>query len=339
MKKDNQIILKKIKELNLTLIKIAEKNINNIMPGLTHFQTAQPISVGHYFMAYYEMFKRDSERFDQAGKRMDENPLGACALGGTSFNINRNKTAKLLGFSRVTKNSIDSVSDRDFVIDFLSNASTCSVHLSRIAEEVTLLSSDLIQFLSIGDNVMSSSSIMPQKKNPDATELIRAKASLIISNLTGMLSLIKSLPLSYSKDLQEDKQLVTSTSKTIHLCLDCIIEVIKGVKINKKNMEQALKTSYSNATELADWLVVNLDYSFRDAHSLTAKIVNFAEKKQLFLNELKISDYQSFDKRINKNLYNFLNLRNSVNNKKSYGGTSTSEVKKMISLAKKESRK
>mgnify|MGYP001160084690 FL=1 len=339
MKKDNELISKKIKELKLCLIKNAEANVNNIMPGLTHFQTAQPISIGHYFMSYYEMFNRDSKRFEEAKKRIDENPLGSGALAGTSFNINRNKTSKLLGFKRVTRNSIDSVSDRDFVIDFLSNSSTCAVHLSRISEEITLLSSDLIQFFKISDQVMSSSSIMPQKKNPDATELIRAKAAIVISNLNGMLNLIKSLPLAYSKDLQEDKKLVTSTSETIHLCLDCIIEILKGFKINKKNIDLVLKKGYANATELADWLVQNLDYSFRDAHTLTAKIVNFAEKKGLSLNELKISDYQSFDNKINKNLYNFINIKNSVNNKKSYGGTNMLEVKKMIALAKKEIKK
>ena len=309
------------------------------MPGLTHFQTAQPISAGHYFMAYYEMFQRDYERFNQSKIRMDQNPLGSCAMAGTNFNIDRSKTTKMLGFGKTTRNSIDSVSDRDFILDFLFNASACSVHLSRIAEEITLWSSDLIKLVNLGDQVMSSSSIMPQKKNPDATELIRATSSIVISNLSAMLNLIKSLPLSYNKDLQEDKKLVTSTSAILHLTLDCMVEIISGLKINKRNMKIALRRSYSNATDLADWLVLNLGYSFRDAHVLTSKIINYAEKKRLFLNDLKISEYQLFDKRISKSLYSFLNTKNSVNNKKSFGGTSFSEVKKMIALAKKENKK
>jgi len=339
MKKDNDQITKKIKILKQVLIKNAEKNINILMPGLTHFQTAQPISAGHYFMAYYEMFQRDYERFNQSKIRMDQNPLGSCAMAGTNFNIDRSKTTKMLGFGKTTRNSIDSVSDRDFILDFLFNASACSVHLSRIAEEITLWSSDLIKLVNLGDQVMSSSSIMPQKKNPDATELIRAKSSIVISNLSAMLNLIKSLPLSYNKDLQEDKKLVTSTSAILHLTLDCMVEIISGLKINKRNMKIALRRSYSNATDLADWLVLNLGYSFRDAHVLTSKIINYAEKKRLFLNDLKISEYQLFDKRISKSLYSFLNTKNSVNNKKSFGGTSFSEVKKMIALAKKENKK
>ena len=339
MKKDNDKITKKIRILKQVLIKNAEKNINILMPGLTHFQTAQPISAGHYFMAYYEMFQRDYERFNQSKIRMDQNPLGSCAMAGTNFNIDRSKTTKMLGFGKTTRNSIDSVSDRDFILDFLFNASACSVHLSRIAEEITLWSSDLIKLVNLGDQVMSSSSIMPQKKNPDATELIRAKSSIVISNLSAMLNLIKSLPLSYNKDLQEDKKLVTSTSAILHLTLDCMVEIISGLKINKRNMKIALRRSYSNATDLADWLVLNLGYSFRDAHVLTSKIINYAEKKRLFLNDLKISEYQLFDKRISKSLYSFLNTKNSVNNKKSFGGTSFSEVKKMIALAKKENKK
>ena len=339
MKKDNDQITKKIKILKQVLIKNAEKNINILMPGLTHFQTAQPISAGHYFMAYYEMFQRDYERFNQSKIRMDQNPLGSCAMAGTNFNIDRSKTTKMLGFGKTTRNSIDSVSDRDFILDFLFNASACSVHLSRIAEEITLWSSDLIKLVNLGDQVMSSSSIMPQKKNPDATELVRAKSSIVISNLSAMLNLIKSLPLSYNKDLQEDKKLVTSTSAILHLTLDCMVEIISGLKINKRNMKIALRRSYSNATDLADWLVLNLGYSFRDAHVLTSKIINYAEKKRLFLNDLKISEYQLFDKRISKSLYSFLNTKNSVNNKKSFGGTSFSEVKKMIALAKKENKK
>jgi len=267
---------------------------------------------------------------------MNENPLGAGALAGTNFQINRNKTTKMLGFKKPTKNSLDTVSDRDFVVDFLSSSSLMAVHLSRLAEEITLYNSDLVGFFKIGDQLMSSSSIMPQKKNPDGAELIRAKSSTISGNLSSMLNLLKSLPLTYSKDLQEDKALVTSTSKNIHLCLDCMIEIISTIKIEKSNIEKKLKSSFANATDLADWLVINLGYSFRSAHNLTAKIVNFAEKKKISLNKISMKDYKKFDKNIDKSVYGFLDLKNSINNKKSYGGTAISEIRKMISQARKE---
>tara|TARA_S200000501_G_scaffold379023_1_gene446611 strand:- start:15690 stop:17087 length:1398 start_codon:yes stop_codon:yes gene_type:complete len=336
MKKDNRLISKKIKKLKLSLIQVANKNISILFPGLTHLQTAQPISAGHFFMAYYEMFNRDTIRYSDAFKRINENPLGAGALAGTNFPINRNKTTKMLGFKRPTRNSIDTVSDRDFVVDFLSSSSLLAVHLSRLAEEIAFYCSDLVNFFKIGDQLMSSSSIMPQKKNPDGAELIRAKASLIQGNLSSMLSLLKSLPLTYSKDLQEDKVLVTSSSKNIHLCLDCMYELISSIQINKSIAEQKLKFSYANATELADWLVLNLGYSFRKAHNLTAQIVNFAEKKNINLNKISMKDFKKFDKNIDKSVYETLDLKNSINNKKSYGGTAISEIRKMISLARNE---
>ena len=327
---------KKLKKLKSALLQVASKNILITFPGLTHLQTAQPISVGHFFMAYFEMFNRDTNRFSDSFRRMNENPLGAGALAGTNFPINRNKTTKMLDFKKPTKNSLDTVSDRDFVVDFLSSSSLMAVHLSRLAEEITLYNSDLVGFFKIGDQLMSSSSIMPQKKNPDGAELIRAKSSTISGNLSSMLNLLKSLPLTYSKDLQEDKALVTSTSKNIHLCLDCMIEIISTIKIEKSNIEKKLKSSFANATDLADWLVINLGYSFRSAHNLTAKIVNFAEKKKISLNKISMKDYKKFDKNIDKSVYGFLDLKNSINNKKSYGGTAISEIRKMISQARKE---
>ena len=336
MKKDNILISKKLKKLKSALLQVASKNILITFPGLTHLQTAQPISVGHFFMAYFEMFNRDTNRFSDSFRRMNENPLGAGALAGTNFPINRNKTTKMLNFKKPTKNSLDTVSDRDFVVDFLSSSSLMAVHLSRLAEEITLYNSDLVGFFKIGDQLMSSSSIMPQKKNPDGAELIRAKSSTISGNLSSMLNLLKSLPLTYSKDLQEDKALVTSTSKNIHLCLDCMIEIISTIKIEKSNIEKKLKSSFANATDLADWLVINLGYSFRSAHNLTAKIVNFAEKKKISLNKISMKDYKKFDKNIDKSVYGFLDLKNSINNKKSYGGTAISEIRKTISQARKE---
>ncbi len=336
MKKDIDNILSKITRLQKIIIKKSENNIDTLFPGMTHFQTAQPVSFAHHLMAYYEMFKRDLERFNQSKKRLDQNPLGAGALAGTSFIINRYQTTKLLKFKEPTRNSLDTVSDRDFIMDYIFSSSLCSIHMSRLAEEIILWSSDLINFITLGDDVLSSSSIMPQKKNPDAMELVRAKASIIISNLSAIQSVMKGLPLTYSKDLQEDKNLLTSTSANLKLSIDCMIDVIKGLKTNKKNMENALRSSYSNATELADWLVKNLNYSFRKSHGLSARIVNFSEKKGVKLDELNLSDYQKFDKNINKTVYNAISLQSSVDNKKSFGGTSRSGVKKMIKLAKKE---
>ena len=275
-------------------------------------------------------------RFCEALKRIDENPLGSCALAGTQYKINRFQTSKKLGFKKPSKNSIDSVADRDFVIDFLSNASVLSVHLSRISEEIVLFSSDLIDIFRLSDEVVSSSSILPQKRNPDGAELIRAKAAITFGNLNSALNLLKALPLTYSKDLQEDKQLVTNTSSNLNISLDCIIDILNNLEINKKNAESYLNNSFSNATELADWLVINLNYTFRDAHSLASKIVNYAEKKGKFLQDLSLTDYKKFDSRVSKNLMNSLKIENAVNNKISYGGTSTSEVSKMIILAKKE---
>ena len=336
IKKDIDLVCNKINRLQKLIIKKSENNIDTLFPGMTHFQTAQPVSFAHHLMAYYEMFKRDFERFSQSKERLDQNPLGACALAGTSFDINRHQTTKLLKFREPTRNSLDTVSDRDFIMDYLYSSSLCSIHMSRLAEEIILWSSDLINFITLGDDVLSSSSIMPQKKNPDAMELVRAKASIIINNLSALQNVMKGLPLTYSKDLQEDKNILTSTSVNLKLSIDCMIDVIKTLETNKKNMEDALKSSYSNATELADWLVKNLNYSFRKSHGLTASIVNFAEKKGVKLDELSLSDYQEFEKNINKTVYNAISLQSSVDNKKSFGGTSRLEVKKMIKLAKKE---
>ena len=336
MKKDQMSILKKVKKVKSVIVQLAKKNKKTIIPGLTHFQSAQPISAGHYFLAYYEMFKRDTIRFSEALKRIDESPLGSCALAGTQYKINRFQTSKKLGFKKPSRNSIDSVADRDFVIDFLSNASILSVHLSRISEEIVLFSSDLINIFKLGDEVVSSSSILPQKRNPDGAELIRAKAAVTFSNLNSALNLLKSLPLTYSKDLQEDKQLVTNASSNLKISLDCIIDILNNLEINKKNAERYLNNSFSNATELADWLVINLNYTFREAHSIASKIVNYSEKKGKFLTDLSLTDFKKFDSRISKSLINSLKIENAVNNKISYGGTSISEVSKMIVIAKKE---
>ena len=335
LRKDIDMILEELKILKKIIIKNAEKNINVLMPGFTHLQSAQPISAGHYYMAYYEMFMRDTERFIETRGRLNKNPLGSCAMAGTSFKIDRFFTSKKLGFDKPTNNSIDSVSDRDFVIDFLYSASTCAMHLSRIAEEIVLWSSNLVNFCEIKDDMMSSSSIMPQKKNPDAAELVRAKASLINSNLSSMLGIMKSLPLSYSKDLQEDKKLVFDSSSNLHISIKVITEILKSLKLNKKNLHLSATQGFSNATELADWLVKNLKYSFRRAHTVTAKIVNFAEKNSLRLEDLTLDQFRKFDAKFSNKVFKDLNIKNAVLSKTSYGGTSQIEVIKMIKKAKK----
>ncbi|MDA9372812.1 argininosuccinate lyase [Pelagibacterales bacterium] len=335
LRKDIDLILTELKVLKKIIIKNAEKNINIIMPGFTHLQTAQPISAGHYYMSYYEMFMRDTDRFIESRERLNKNPLGSCAMAGTSFKIDRFETSKKLSFNGPTNNSIDSVADRDFVIDYLYASSTCAMHLSRIAEEIVLWSSNLVKFCEIKDEMMSSSSIMPQKKNPDAAELVRAKASLINGNLLSLLNIMKALPLSYSKDLQEDKKLVVDTSKNLHVSIKVITEILKGIRLNKENMLKAALDGYSNATELADWLVKNLGYSFRKAHQISAKIVNFAEINKLRLEDLSLEELKKFDSNINNNIFKSLNIKNAVLSKTSYGGTSPSEVIKMIKKAKK----
>ena len=335
MKKDNILISKKLKKLKSALLQVASKNILITFPGLTHLQTAQPISVGHFFMAYFEMFNRDTNRFSDSFRRMNENPLGAGALAGTNFPINRNKTTKMLDFKKPTKNSLDTVSDRDFVVDFLFSSSLMAVHLSRLAEEITLYNSDLVGFFKIGDQLMSSSSIMPQKKNPDGAELIRAKSSTISGNLSSMLNLLKSLPLTYSKDLQEDKVLVTSTSKNIQLCLDCMIEIISTIKIEKSNIEKKLKSSYTNATDLADWLVRILNLPFRDAHHVTGEIVSLAERSQCDLSEIELKEMQKIHSDITEDVFTVLSIENSVKSRASYGGTSPEEVQFQVDRWKK----
>jgi argininosuccinate lyase len=336
LRKDIDQIVSELKYLKKTIIRLAEKNIEVIMPGFTHLQTAQPISAGHYFMAYYEMFVRDVERFKETKSRLNKNPLGACAMAGTSFKINRFTTSKRLLFDAPTNNSIDSVSDRDFVIDYLYASSVCAMHLSRIAEEIVLWSSNLINFCKINDDMMSSSSIMPQKKNPDAAELVRAKAALLTSNLSSMLNIMKALPLSYSKDLQEDKRLIIDTSDNIHISIEVITEILKGMKLNKEKLLESASDGYSNATELADWLVKDMNYSFRKAHQITAKIVNYAEENHKKLENLSLKDFKQFDKNITDKIFPKLNIKNVVFSKTSYGGTSPLVVIKAIKKAKKE---
>ena len=321
------------KNFQKILIHVAKKNINTVMPGYTHLQIAQPVSLAHHLLAYVEMIGRDRSRIEDSIKRLNENPLGSGALAGTSFPIDRKLTTKLLDFSQPTKNSIDSVSDRDFAIEFMFNLSLVSVHLSRLAEEIVLWASQQYNFITLPDELSTGSSIMPQKKNPDGAELVRAQTAQTISNLSSLLILIKGLPLTYSKDLQEDKKLVFSSYDTVELGLQVITELLDKIKFNQNEMKKAVESSYSTATDLADWLVKNINFTFRKAYNLTGQIVSYAIKNDLKLDELSIQELQRFDKKINKNIFLVLSPLNSMKAKTSFGGTSPENVKKSIKYA------
>ena len=302
------------KIINSTL-KIAEKNIYTIMPGFTHLKNAQPISLAHYFMAYIEMFKRDKRRFLNNLDSLNENPLGVAALAGTSFNIDRNYTSKKLGFKHPTNNSIDTVSDRDFVLDFLFSVSVCSMHISRIAEELIIWNSDIFNFINLSDKVITGSSIMPQKKNPDMLEYLRGKTGSIFGNLFSMLTILKGLPLSYFKDLQDDKEIVFKSNDILISCLKILNELIKNISANKNKMYKMADTNFITATDLADYLVKNHSMSFRKAYQKTAEIVNFAEKEKKNLNELKIEELKKIEPKLTEDVLKVFDLKNSINSK------------------------
>ena len=330
------------KEINIELnkiikstLKLAEKNIYTIMPGFTHLKNAQAISFAHYLMAYVEMFNRDKKRFNNNLNSLDENPLGVTALSGTSFNIDRNYTSKKLGFKKPTNNSIDTVSDRDFVLDFLYSASVCSMHISRIAEELIIWNSDGFNLINLSDKVVTGSSIMPQKKNPDLLEYLRGKSGSTYGNLFSMLTILKGLPLSYFKDLQDDKEIIFKSNDTLLDCLRIFDEILKNFTPNKKQMLKLANSGYITATDLADYLVKNHSMSFRKAYQKTAALVNLAEKKNKNLNQLTLEELKKIEPKLTNDVLKVFNLKNSVNSKKSYGGTSFGNIKKMIMKYKK----
>ena len=320
--------------INNTL-KLAEKNISTIMPGFTHLKNAQAISFAHYLLVYVEMFSRDKKRFTNNIENLNENPLGVAAISGTSFNIDRNYTTKKLGFKKPTNNSIDTVSDRDFVLDFLYSISVCSMHISRIAEELILWNSDAFNLISISDKIVTGSSIMPQKKNPDVLEYLRGKSGSAYGNLFSMLTILKGLPLSYFKDLQDDKEIVFKANDTIVNSLIILDEFIKNFSPNKKQMLSLANLGYINATDLADYLVKNYSMSFREAYKKTANIVNFAEKKKKNLSELSLKELKGIEPKLNEDVLMIFDLKNSIKSKKSFGGTSFENVKRMIRKYKK----
>ncbi|MAH74639.1 MAG: argininosuccinate lyase [Candidatus Pelagibacter sp. TMED197] len=335
--KDSSLIL--IKELNALMKNIvskADKNISTVMPGFTHLKNAQPVSFAHYLLAYYEMLKRDRKRFQNNLELINESPLGAAALSGTSYNIDRNFTSKKLGFKKPTDNSIDTVSDRDFAIDFLYACAVCAMHLSRLAEDLIILNSDAYQLVSFNDKMLTGSSIMPQKKNPDPAELIRGRTGINYGKLNSILTIMKGLPISYFKDLQDDKALVFDGFDTLKDTLIMSNELIKNINPNKTRMSNMAKTGYTTATDFADYLVKDKKLSFREAYKISSKIVNYAEKNKKNLDELTLNEIKKFYKDLNNNVLKIFNIKNSMNSKNSYGGTSERNIKNMIRKYKKE---
>ena len=298
------------------------------MPGFTHLQVAQPVTLGHHLLAYVEMLERDKSRFQDAIKRINQNPLGAAALAGTTFPIDRNMTTKELGFTEPMANSIDAVSARDFIIEPLSAISILASHLSRFSEEIILWVSDGFNFIELPESLSTGSSIMPQKKNPDIAELVRGKNGRIISALLSILVVMKGLPLAYSKDLQEDKELTFDAIDSIMISLRAINAITKKLKPKKENLLIAAEESYSTATDLADWLVANLNVPFRESHKITGNIVKYCETKKIKLSEMKIDELKKFHNDINNGIYDVLSAKQSVNYKKSFGSTSPLMVKK-----------
>ena len=334
IRSETKKINKNLDNIIKTVLSISEKNIYTMMPGFTHLKNAQAISFAHYLMAYIEMFNRDKKRFTNNLESLSENPLGVAALAGTSFNIDRNFTTKKLGFKSPTNNSIDTVADRDFVLDFLYSVSVCSMHISRIAEELIIWNSDGFNLINLSDKIVTGSSIMPQKKNPDLLEFLRGKSGIAFGNLFSMLTILKGLPLSYFKDLQDDKEIVFKSNEILNNCLSMLNEVLKNFSPNKKKMLELANSGYITATDLADYLVKNHNISFRKSYQITASIVNYAEKKKKKLSDLSLVELNKFESLLTKDVLKIFDLKYSINSKKSYGGTSFDNIKKMITKYK-----
>ncbi|MGY6708156.1 MAG: argininosuccinate lyase [Rhizobiaceae bacterium] len=313
----------------------AEEHAATLMPGFTHLQTAQPVTFGHHCMAYVEMFARDLSRVRDAIERMDESPLGAAALAGTGFPIDRQMTASALGFREPTRNSIDTVSDRDFALEFLSLASICGTHLSRLAEEIVIWSTPQFGFAKLSDAFATGSSIMPQKKNPDAAELVRAKTGRLNGNLIGLLTVMKGLPLAYSKDMQEDKEAVFDAAETLDLMIAAMTGMVRDMEIDKAAMRRAAGSGHSTATDLADWLVREAGLPFREAHHVTGRAVALADERRTSLDKLSLEDLKAIHDAITEEVFGVLSVGASVRSRTSFGGTAPAQVRKQIGYWKK----
>ena len=324
-----------LKLLQKTLINKSELYYDMLMPGYTHLQVAQPVTFGHHLLAYVEMLGRDRGRLTDCRKRLNESPLGSAALAGTSYPIDRDFVSKKLGFDKPTKNSMDGVSDRDFAVEFMSATSLIAIHLSRLAEELVIWSSDRFNFIKLPESFTTGSSIMPQKRNPDAAELIRAKPGRIFGNMLSLMTVLKGLPMTYGKDMQEDKEPIFDTARTIQMCIVNMDGMIKGLQPIPNNMIQALQKGFPTATDLADYLVINLDIPFRDAHHLTGRIVLLAEEKDCTLESLSLKDIQRIIPEADDKIIDVLKIQNSVSSRNSYGGTAPKNVLKAAREAKK----
>jgi len=333
LRAETQEIISLIKAFQKSIADTAEKHIENIMPGYTHMQRAQPVLLSHHLLSYAEMFQRDVERYRDSLKRINILPLGSCALAGTSFPIDRSYVAKLLGFNDISSNSIDSVSDRDFAIEFLSISSILSMHLSRLAEELVIWSSEEFKFIEMPDAFTTGSSIMPQKKNPDVAELVRGKTGRVFGNLLSLLTIMKGLPLSYNRDMQEDKIPVFDTVDTIKACLIVMTEMFPGIKFNTKRMNETAGDAFSTATDVAEYLVKK-GVPFRNAHEITGKIVLHCINNGIKLYELSLNELKLFSDKFNNDIFKYLRPEESIKNKKSSGSTSIAEVKKQIKKIK-----
>jgi len=316
-----------LKGLQGVLVDLAEEHADTVMPGFTHLQTAQPVTFGHHMLAYVEMLGRDRGRVSDARKRLNECPLGSAALAGTSFPIDRQMTAKALGFDGPTRNSLDSVSDRDFALEFLSTAAICSTHLSRMAEEIVIWCSAQFGFVKLSDSFSTGSSIMPQKRNPDAAELVRAKAGRVIGDLNALLVVMKGLPLAYSKDMQDDKEPVFEASDTLGLCIAAMTGMMSEVTVNVATLKEAAGHGFSTATDIADWLVRILNMPFRDAHHVTGALVKMAEDKGCQLHELSLDDMRTVEAAITDDVYSVLSVEASAGSRTSFGGTAPDNVR------------
>ena len=316
-----------MRDLQQALADRALAHAGSVMPGFTHLQSAQPVTFGHHLLAYVEMLGRDRGRLTDARRRLNECPLGAAALAGTSFPIDRERTARALDFDRPTANSLDSVSDRDFVLEVLSAAAICAVHLSRLAEEIVLWVTPQFGFVQLSDKFTTGSSIMPQKRNPDAAELVRGKAGRVIGALNAMLIVMKGLPLTYSKDMQEDKEGTFDSLQSLSLCLAAMTGMIRDLEPDLKRMKAAAGAGYATATDLADWLVRTLQMPFRQAHHVTGSLVKLASSRKIGLEKLTLADMQGVEPRITEAVFDVLGVEKSVRSRKSYGGTAPANVR------------
>ena len=329
-----RLITKELERLLNALLDLAEQEKETIMPGFTHLQAAQPISFGHHLLAYFEMLKRDRERLQESFKRINTMPLGSAALAGTSYPINRERTAELLGFERISLNSIDAVSDRDFAIEFASNASLIMMHLSRFSEELILWSSAQFEFISLPDSFCTGSSIMPQKKNPDVPELVRGKTGRVTGNLISLLTIMKGQPLAYNKDNQEDKEPLFDSVETIYSCLRVFADMVPTIKTNKENMYQSALKGYTTATDLADYLVKK-GLAFRDAHDVVGKAVSYGIKEGKDLSEFSIDELKKFNSLIEEDIFDVISLEGSINSRNHLGGTSPNQISIAIKAGRK----